>query len=74
MKVIEKGTDRRAEVHLHAQGVIDPLDEYGEYVDPVDNAICCFVPVEEGQKIRVDGRFNGTVSIDSCMLSHAKPL
>jgi hypothetical protein len=61
MKVVENDTDRRAEVHLYADGIVDPLDEYGEYVDPIDNAICCFVPVRPDQKIRVDGKFYGTV-------------
>lgn len=62
MKVVENNSDRKAEVHLYALGSPNPLDEYGEYVDPVDHAICCYVPVEEGQKIKIDGRMAGTVS------------
>lgn len=69
MKVVEKDTDRTAEVHLHADGVIKHLDEYGEYVDPVDNAICCFVPVELGQKITVEGKFKGNVSTSAIYMS-----
>jgi hypothetical protein len=65
MKVIEKGTDRKAEVHFYVRGRVPPVDEYGEYVDPVDNAICCFVPVEEGQKIGVNGKFGGTVCVST---------
>ena len=65
MKVQEKGTDRKAEVHLHVHETVDDLQEYGEYVDPVDKAICCYVAVEEGNIIKVTGRFNGTVSMDT---------
>jgi hypothetical protein len=68
MKVIEKDTNRSAQVHLHALGVVNPLDEYGEWVDPADNALCCFVPVEGGQKIKVEGRFAGTVGTHSILV------
>jgi hypothetical protein len=44
MKVIEKGTDRRAEVHNYVEGTVAALAEYGEYIDPRDKAICCYVP------------------------------
>ncbi|KAJ4301092.1 hypothetical protein N0V90_003182 [Kalmusia sp. IMI 367209] len=60
MKVQEKGTDRKAEVHLHIHETVNDLQEYGEYVDPVDNAICCYVAVEEGNIIKVTGKFHGT--------------
>ncbi|KAF2281026.1 uncharacterized protein EI97DRAFT_18651 [Westerdykella ornata] len=60
MKVVEKNSDRRAEVNIYAAGFAKPLDEYGEYIDPTDNAVCCFVPVAEGDKIRVSGKFHGT--------------
>ncbi|KAF2650841.1 hypothetical protein K491DRAFT_761458 [Lophiostoma macrostomum CBS 122681] len=78
MKVVEKGTNRWAQVHLHARGVVNPLDEFGEWVDPTDDALCCFVPVEAGQKVKVEGRFAGTtkdiqfdVSIDGiCRKAH----
>lgn len=62
MKVQEKETDRRAELHVYAQEQVDALAEYGQYIDPVDHAICAYVPVEEGNVIKVAGRFNGTVS------------
>lgn len=63
MKVIEKATERGAEMHLHVQSKtesINPLDEYGEYVD-VDGAVCCFVPVTEGGLLKAEGRFKGIV-------------
>lgn len=66
MKVQEKHSDRRCQVHIYAVGESKPLDEYGEYVDPEDGAICCFVPVEEGQKIRVEGKFAGTTMTIQC--------
>jgi hypothetical protein len=62
MKVIEKGTDRTATAHLYLHGRVPPLDEYGEFVNSDDKAIECFIPVEEGQQIKVGGRFDGTVS------------
>jgi hypothetical protein len=67
MKVIEKATDRKAEAHVHVEGRVLPLEEYGEYVDPVDKAICCYVPVEEGHKVKIGGRFSGTVR---CFVQH----
>jgi hypothetical protein len=67
MKVAEKESDRTAEVHLRAGAIVDPLAEFGEYVDPDDGAICCYVPVpvEEKQKIWISGKFSGTVSLFS---------
>jgi hypothetical protein len=62
MKVIEKATDRRAEVHVYVEGKVGALGEYGEYIDATDKAVCCYVPVEEGHKVRICGKFNGTVS------------
>ncbi|KAF2105260.1 hypothetical protein BDV96DRAFT_655798 [Lophiotrema nucula] len=59
MKVVEKDTDRKAEVHLWAQGDDKALDEYGEDFDE-DGALVCYVPVEIGQRIRVTGRYLGT--------------
>lgn len=67
MKVIEKGTDRSANVHLLRHQRVPPLDEYGEFVNSDDKAIECFVPVEEGQQIKIGGRFSGTVSINACI-------
>jgi hypothetical protein len=61
MKVVEKDTDRRAEVHFYAEGNVNALDEYGEYVDPKDNAICAFVPVKADQVIKIAGKFHGIV-------------
>jgi hypothetical protein len=61
MKVIEKATDRKAEAHVYVEGRVLALEEYGEYVDPIDKAICCYVPVEEGHKVKIEGRFSGTV-------------
>ena len=63
MKVAESDTNRTAEVHICVEGRLDPLEEYGQYVDPTDGALCCYVAVEEGEKIKFDGRFDGTVSI-----------
>ncbi|KAF2015701.1 hypothetical protein BU24DRAFT_461935 [Aaosphaeria arxii CBS 175.79] len=60
MKVYEENTDRSAEVHLFAAGTIKHLPEYGEYVDPFDGAIGCYVPVKIGDQIKVGGRFDGT--------------
>jgi hypothetical protein len=34
MKVQEKGTDRRAELHMHVQEKVEELTEYGQYIDP----------------------------------------
>jgi hypothetical protein len=62
MKVIEKGKDRTAEVHIHVEGKVDALGEWGEYIDATDKAICCYVPVEEGHKVKIGGKFTGTVS------------
>ena len=62
MKVIEKGADRTAFAHIYVKGRVQPLEEYGQYVDAHDRAICCYVAVEEGHNIRVDGRFSGLVS------------
>jgi len=62
MKVIEKNADREAEIHVHVAGKLEALEEYGEYIDAIDKAICSYVPVDEGHKVRVFGRFNGTVS------------
>ena len=60
MKVVEKETDRRAEAHIYVEGRVKEVAEYGEYVDPVDKAIGCYVPVEEGDKVKIGGRFSGT--------------
>ena len=62
MKVAERDTNRTAEVHICVEGKLQPLKEYGQYVDPTDGAICCYVAVEEEDKIKFDGRFTGTVS------------
>jgi hypothetical protein len=62
MKVEEKGTDRHAHVNLHVEGKVKALAEYGQYIDARDSAICCYVPVEEGDKVKLGGRFSGTVS------------
>lgn len=61
MKVIEKGTDRSAEVHVCVEGAVKPLGEYGQYIDANDKAICCYVPVVEGHKVQIRGKFAGTV-------------
>jgi hypothetical protein len=62
MKVVENGTDRRAEVHLRADGVLQELCEYGQYIDK-DGAVCCYVALEEDQVISLAGKFNGTVHL-----------
>lgn len=61
MKVIETGADRTAYAHIHVKGQVQPLQEYGQYIDSHDGAICCYVAVEEGHNVRVDGRFSGAV-------------
>jgi hypothetical protein len=66
MKVVEKDTDRNAEVHVYVEGVVKPLCEYGEYIDAKDKAICCYIPVVEGHKVKISGKFAGTVSIPIC--------
>lgn len=62
MKVAETSTDRWAEAHLYVEGKVKELEEYGQYVDTTDKALCCYIPVEEGHKIKIGGRFSGTVS------------
>jgi hypothetical protein len=66
MKVKEKNSNRRCEVHLYSLGSTKPLDEFGEYVDPNDGAVCCFVPVEERQKIKIGGKLRGTTTTIQC--------
>lgn len=61
MKVVEKGTDRTAYVHMYVKGQVNPLNEHGQYIDARDRAICCYVAVEEGHEIKIDGRFTGVV-------------
>ncbi|KAL5122011.1 hypothetical protein ACEQ8H_000227 [Pleosporales sp. CAS-2024a] len=60
MKVIERDTDRKAEVHIYVEGQVDALEEYGEYIDAKDSAICCYVPVQENHNVRIGGKFSGT--------------
>lgn len=62
MKVLEENTDRRAEVHIYVEGKVKALEEYGQYIDATDNAICCYVPLKEGHKVKIGGKFTGTVS------------
>lgn len=61
MKVIEKGADRTAYVHAYVKGQVNPLNEYGQYIDAQDGAVCCYVAVEQGYELKIDGRFNGVV-------------
>lgn len=61
MKVVEKDTDRTAEVNIFVEGQVPALKEYNEHIDPKDNAICCYVALEEGHKPRIGGQFSGTV-------------
>jgi hypothetical protein len=68
MKVLEKGNDRTAYVHVYVKGQVNPLNEYGQYIDARDRAVCCYVAVEEGHEIKIDGRFNGVV----CYMSSLK--
>ncbi|KAL6708696.1 hypothetical protein ACN47E_002392 [Coniothyrium glycines] len=63
MKVQEKGTDRRAEVHINIDGQVEALEEYGEYIDANDKAICCYVPIEEGHRVKFGGKFSGTTLV-----------
>jgi hypothetical protein len=63
MKVAEKNSDRSAEVHLYVEGSTEALDEFNEYMDTADGAINCFVPIDLNNKVRVGGRFDGTVSV-----------
>jgi hypothetical protein len=60
MKVAEKASDRWAEVHILVEGKVNALEEFGQYIDK-DKAICCYVPVEQGQKVKISGRLTGTV-------------
>lgn len=60
MKVFEENTDRHAEVHLHIEGQIEPLDEYGEWVDK-DGAICCFVGLKTDERVNLKGKLSGTM-------------
>ncbi|KAF2474981.1 uncharacterized protein BDR25DRAFT_340611 [Lindgomyces ingoldianus] len=59
MKVHEKGSDRKAEVEFWVLGGVSPCDEYGEHIAG-DGAICCFVPVEANQRIKLYTHFAGT--------------
>ncbi|KAF1971191.1 hypothetical protein BU23DRAFT_570182 [Bimuria novae-zelandiae CBS 107.79] len=52
MKVQEKNSDRRAEVHVHVQEKLDKLPEFGQYVEAVDGALCCYIPASEGDVIK----------------------
>ncbi|CAN9176931.1 unnamed protein product [Alternaria alternata] len=60
MKVVEKDSDRTAEVNVFVEGQVPALKEYGEYIDPRDKAICCYVALYEGDKPRIRGHFSGT--------------
>ena len=62
MKVVEKDTNRRAQVNVYVEAKLEALSEYGEYIDARDKAICCYVPLEEGHQVKIGGRFSGTVS------------
>ena len=62
MKVTEKDTDSTADVNVFIEGQVPALKEYGEYIDPRDKAICCYVALYEGDKPRIRGQFSGTVS------------
>lgn len=62
MKVIEKDTDRWAKVNFHIEEQVHECFEYGQNVDPTDGALCCYVPVSEGDVIKIIGRFHGTAS------------
>ena len=64
MKVVEQNSDRQASAHVYVEGRIAALEEYGQYVDPDDdNAICCYVPIDEGNKAKIRTWFSGTVCI-----------
>lgn len=63
MKVAEKATDRKADVHIFVEGKVEAFEEYGEYIGPIDKAICCYVPVEEDDKVKIGSKFFGTVSL-----------
>ncbi|CAN9391309.1 unnamed protein product [Alternaria sp. RS040] len=60
MKVVEKNTDRTAEVNVFVEGQVPALKKYGEYIDSRDKAICCYVALYEGDKPRIRGQFSGT--------------
>ncbi|RYN17265.1 hypothetical protein AA0113_g11986 [Alternaria arborescens] len=60
MKVVEKDSDRIAEVNVFVEGQVPALKEYGKYIDPRDKAICCYVALYEGDKPRIRGHFSGT--------------
>ncbi|PVH95342.1 hypothetical protein DM02DRAFT_477223, partial [Periconia macrospinosa] len=63
MKAEEKDSDRKAEVHIHISGQVKAIKEYDEYLDPDDGAICCYVPVNAEDEIRIKGRCSGTTLI-----------
>jgi hypothetical protein len=71
MKAQEKDTDRKAEVNLHVTGQIKALIEYGQYEDPVDKALCCYVAVAEGDIPKIRGRCSGTVCWPNTILYRA---
>ncbi|CAI6342032.1 unnamed protein product [Periconia digitata] len=60
MKAREVDSDRIAEVNLHRNGRVSELDEFGEYCDPNDGAICSYVPVSDGDVIKIGGKCAGT--------------
>ncbi|KAF2644153.1 hypothetical protein P280DRAFT_392960 [Massarina eburnea CBS 473.64] len=60
MKAQEKRTDRKVHLNVHATGQISPLMEFGQYVDPADGALCCYIPVIEDMVLKLRGRCSGT--------------
>jgi hypothetical protein len=61
MKVSEDQSDRKVEAHVYEEGKVNALDEYGQYVDPIDGALCCYVAVEDCKPLWVAGALSGTV-------------
>lgn len=62
MEVAEEATDQAACVHIYVDGKTEPVGEYGKHLDPTDNAVCCYISLEEDQATKIGGKFIGTVT------------
>ncbi|KAI2482879.1 hypothetical protein Ptr902_05196 [Pyrenophora tritici-repentis] len=61
MKVVEQNSDREASAHVYIEGKLVELKEYGQYVVPNNGkAIGCYIPIDEGEKLRIRTWFSGT--------------
>lgn len=52
----------KVDVHVEVDGRINQVAEYGEEYDG-HNVISCYVPVEEGDKVKIGGKLEGQVCL-----------